>query len=124
MANGVGRVIREAREARGTAGRALARAVGVSPSYLCDVEHGRRAPSLDVLTRLAAHLPIESALRDYLDAGTEAWLHGTPGAVALLRALHAAGATADDLTVMQRAAERLRVTRCATVPAGAACGHG
>jgi len=123
MANGVGEVIRAAREARGTGGRALARAVGISASYLCDVEHGRRAPSLDVLTRLAAHLSIESALRDHLDTGTEAWLRETPGVVALLRALRAAGATADDLTAMQRAAERLRVTRCVAVPAGAACAH-
>ena len=123
MVNRVGEVIRAAREARGTAGRALARAVGISPSYLCDVERGRRAPSLDVLTRLAEYLPIESALRDYLDPGTEAWLRETPGAVPLLRALCAANATADDLAAMQRAAESLRGRRCVAVAAGVSCAH-
>lgn len=38
----VGEEIRKRREAEGVTLRALARAIGVSPPFLSDVEHGRR----------------------------------------------------------------------------------
>lgn len=36
--------------------RSVAERVGVSPSYLCDIENGRRAPAADTLRTLAAAL--------------------------------------------------------------------
>lgn len=56
-----GRKLKAAREARGLSLAALAAAAGVSPSYLSEVEHGRKSPSLLVLRRLAAALNLEPA---------------------------------------------------------------
>lgn len=43
-----GERIREKRAMEGVGTRELARLVGISPSYLCDIEKGRRLPSLSV----------------------------------------------------------------------------
>jgi transcriptional regulator with XRE-family HTH domain len=56
-----GRRIKAAREARGLSLSALARQVGVTPSYLSEVEHGAKRPSLAVLRRLAAVLNLDPA---------------------------------------------------------------
>ncbi|BCV23812.1 helix-turn-helix domain-containing protein [Gelria sp. Kuro-4] len=56
-----GRKLKAAREARGLSLSALAAAARVSSSYLSEVEHGRKSPSLPVLRRLAAALNLAPA---------------------------------------------------------------
>jgi DNA-binding XRE family transcriptional regulator len=46
------------REHRGLSQRALAKAAGVSPGHLSDIEHGRRSGSVDALKRIAAALKV------------------------------------------------------------------
>jgi DNA-binding XRE family transcriptional regulator len=46
------------REYRGLSQRALAKAAGVSPGHLSDIEHGRRSGSVDALKRIAAALKV------------------------------------------------------------------
>lgn len=52
--------VREVRERRGDGLRELARAVGISPAYLHDIEHGRRCPAPDVAERINACLHAEA----------------------------------------------------------------
>ena len=66
-----GRRIREYRLARGRRQSDLARAVGISPSYLNLIEHGKRRIGGRLLVRLAAELEVEPAA---LTEGAEAVL--------------------------------------------------
>lgn len=52
--------VREVREGRGEGLRELARAVGISPAYLHDIEHGRRCPAPDVAERINSSLHAEA----------------------------------------------------------------
>lgn len=47
-----GQKLRVAREEKGMTMRALAQKIGVTPSYLCDLEHDRRNPSEDTAMKL------------------------------------------------------------------------
>jgi DNA-binding XRE family transcriptional regulator len=47
------------REHRGLSQRALAKAAGISPGHLSDIEHGRRSGSVDALKRIAAALRVQ-----------------------------------------------------------------
>lgn len=49
------------RERAGYTKSQFARAVGVSPGYVTDMEHGRRTPSPPVLHRMAAALDVDPA---------------------------------------------------------------
>jgi len=61
----LGARIREIREKRNLALRELARRAGVSPSYLSEIESGRRSPSETVLEALAGELGVNpKELRD------------------------------------------------------------
>lgn len=51
-----GAVIRAMRRARGVTQQGLAEAIGISKSYLCHIEAGRRTPKGDVLQRIREHL--------------------------------------------------------------------
>lgn len=48
--------LKELREQRGETVRSLAEAVDTSFTYISDLEHGRKVPSLSMLLRLAAAL--------------------------------------------------------------------
>ena len=48
--------LKEIREQRGETVRSLAEAVETSFTYISDLEHGRKVPSLSMLLRLAAAL--------------------------------------------------------------------
>ena len=48
--------LKELREQRGETVRSLAEAVETSFTYISDLEHGRKVPSLSMLLRLAAAL--------------------------------------------------------------------
>jgi DNA-binding XRE family transcriptional regulator len=54
-----GHPVRVWRDHRGMTGRALAQAAGISPAYLSEIEHGRKAPSLATLRRLADVLNVD-----------------------------------------------------------------
>lgn len=57
--------IRHVRESRGVSQKAMAEALGITPQYLCDLEHGRRLGSVEVVERLCDWLALgkRSALR-------------------------------------------------------------
>ena len=61
-----GSVIRERRVARAIDQRALAARIGISPTYLCDIERGYRRPSAWVLDDLIAELGIARRYAHYL----------------------------------------------------------
>lgn len=51
--------LRDIREARGMTLKSMAAAIGVSPTYLSALEHGRRGrPTWDLLQRIIGHLNI------------------------------------------------------------------
>lgn len=60
MANELGILIRKARKARGLKLRHVADAVGRGPSFVCDIEHGRRGFNLSptMAVKLAEYLNI------------------------------------------------------------------
>jgi len=115
MENSVGPAIRKARIAAKMGGRELARTMKISAGYLCDIEHGRRAPSIDVLARLPRHLWIETAWLD--QSAASAWLTAKPGAASLIRALREADLTDDALEGLQRHVESFYRNRCAAAHA-------
>ena len=57
--NGIGDVLKSAREKAGLTQLELSGMVGVSRAYYADVERGRYTPSLKVLSRLADILGID-----------------------------------------------------------------
>src|SRR6185312_14599702 len=65
----LGRRVREAREQRGMARKALSREADVSERYLAQLEAGEGNASIVLLRRIAAALGIR--LVDLLDPGTE-----------------------------------------------------
>lgn len=56
--------VRAFRQYRGLTQQALAQSAGVSASYLCEIEAGRKTGSLNAITRIAGalRLPIDSLL--------------------------------------------------------------
>lgn len=65
----IGAEIRRQREDAGVTLRSLARAAGVSPAYLSEIEAGAAAASLAVLERVAAGLDADLGLRLYPNTG-------------------------------------------------------
>lgn len=55
----LGEVIREARTIQDTRLRELARRLGVTPSYISDIENDRRVPSEEILRKIAAALTLD-----------------------------------------------------------------
>lgn len=55
----IGRTIKNFRELHGWKSGHFARAVGISHSYLSNIEAGRKAASMPVLRRIADTLPME-----------------------------------------------------------------
>jgi ribosome-binding protein aMBF1 (putative translation factor) len=51
--------IKEKREKLGISQKALAEMVGISQSFLCDIEQGRCKPSIDTAIKLAKTLKIK-----------------------------------------------------------------
>lgn len=61
----LGTRVRRLREERRTTLHGLARQTGITPAFLCDIEHGRRFPSHKTMTALAKALRIKrSALEE------------------------------------------------------------
>jgi transcriptional regulator with XRE-family HTH domain len=110
-ADTLGSYIRRARSARKVTLRQLAAAVGVTPSYLSDIENDRRVPSEEVLERLAAELALDLdellARRGRLDYETEEYLKRSPAAVRLFRRIAQQGLGEAELAELERQAADL-----------------
>ena len=52
--------IKERREQLGISQKELAEKVGISQSFLCDIEQGRSKPSIDTAIKIAQVLNVES----------------------------------------------------------------
>jgi transcriptional regulator with XRE-family HTH domain len=108
----LGSRLREARVAAGLSLRALARTAGVTPSYLSDIELGRRAPSEKTLASLAEAL--ELAVPELLmgagrlDEATQAYLARHPAAGRLLRRLAELGLGEPELEALLAEVDRVR----------------
>lgn len=107
----LGSYIRRARSAKRVTLRQLAAAVGVTPSYLSDIENDRRAPSEDVLQRIAGQLELDLdellALRGRLDQATEEYLRRVPAAVKLFRRIAKQELDESQLAELERRAAEL-----------------
>lgn len=85
----LGAVLREARERKRMTMREAAEKCGVTAPYWCDLEHDRRAPSPEMLTKLAALLDTSPALLRQtirrVSRDLNLWLDKHPEVVAWLR---------------------------------------
>lgn len=59
MKGGEGLTIKEKREQLGISQKALAKKIGISQSFLCDIEQGRCKPSIDTAIKLAKELKVK-----------------------------------------------------------------
>lgn len=118
MAQSFGEQIAEARKASGRSLRDLAGAIHRSPSYLNDIEHGRRVPSSDVVGELAEALTLDRdallAAAGRVGEGAEEYMRSTPNAGVLLRKVSRAGLSNDDLGKLIRSAEKMIENRDAS----------
>jgi len=81
--------IRQAREQSGVRLRALAAELGISPSYLSDIENGKRTPAHRLLVEICRRLRLDLdellAAAGKLDPETRRYLRRSPAAARLLR---------------------------------------
>lgn len=107
----LGTYIRSARLSRKVSLRQLAAAVGVTASYISDIENDRRVPSEEVLERIARQLELDLdelfARTGRLDQDTEEYLKRSPAAVRLFRRIARQGLDEADLAELERRAEHL-----------------
>lgn len=107
----LGEYVRQARKRSQRTLRELAQALGITPSYLSDIENDRRVPSQEVLEGLAKHLRLDLdellARAGRLDPQTQAYLKRSPAAVRLLRRVAARRLSEADLEELQQRVERL-----------------
>jgi len=57
----LGKIVRETREQKGITLRRLAKDIGVSPSFISQVEQGKASPSIESLTQIARALAVTSS---------------------------------------------------------------
>jgi transcriptional regulator with XRE-family HTH domain len=85
----LGAFLREARARQGLTLRNVAARLGITPSYLSDIENDRRTPALRVLENLARILQLDLdellSRAGRLDEDTEDYLRRSPAALKLLR---------------------------------------
>jgi transcriptional regulator with XRE-family HTH domain len=108
----MGSRIRALREGAGFSLRALAKVACITPSYLSDIEHGRRSPSEKTLVAVCAALDLN--IRDLLasvgrlDASTERYLTSHPTAGALLRRIAELDLLESELQALLSGVDQLR----------------
>lgn len=87
----LGDVIREARVKTNRGLREAARDLGITPSYLSDIENNRRVPAEDVLQKIANLLALDfnalMALAGRLGEDAERYMRRVPAAGTLFRRL-------------------------------------
>lgn len=103
----LGERIKNHRQASGLTLRGFARAVGIAPAFVVDIESGHRMPGHDVLGRIAATLGIPLAELQALDPRitpeVREWMDGDPCVSAFLRWLRARPDRNDLMARMMRA---------------------
>ncbi len=107
----LGDYVRDARQRANLRLRELAEELGITPSYLSDIENDRRVPSQEVLEGIARrlHLDLDELLAraGRLDPDTERYLRRSPAAVRLFRRIAEQGLGEADLEELQQQVERL-----------------
>jgi transcriptional regulator with XRE-family HTH domain len=109
----LGSELRAVRQRKGYSLRAIARAAGISASYLSDIERDKRTQPDDIVQAIcdAMHVDVDvmMALAGRLDAETQDYLQRRqPAAGVLLRAIAAAQLDEDELRSLAAYVERLR----------------
>lgn len=99
----VGRIVRELRRRKGLTLRELGDAAGVSMTFLSDIEHERRTPSVPKLAAIARALGVSPEVLLTGEAGAAAAKNPGQDRNLLLRALD----DRQDLLVLIEAARRL-----------------
>jgi len=107
----LGDYVREARQRANLRLRELAQELGITPSYLSDIENDRRVPSQDVLEGIARrlHLDLDELLAraGRLDPDTERYLRRSPAALRLFRRIAEQRLDEADLKELEQRVERL-----------------
>ena len=107
----LGDYVREARQRANLRLRELAGELGITPSYLSDIENDRRVPSQEVLEGIARrlHLDLDELLAraGRLDPDTERYLRRSPAAVRLFRRIAEHRLDEADLKELEQRVERL-----------------
>jgi DNA-binding XRE family transcriptional regulator len=95
----LGQTIRELREQKGMSLRALAKVVGVSAPFLCDVEWDRRKTDRLEPLAVALGVPVTTlrALDNRVTSDLKVWLEQNPAMLAVLRKAQVAGTVPDVL---------------------------
>jgi transcriptional regulator with XRE-family HTH domain len=111
----LGDQVRDARVEAGISLRELARQLERAPSYLNDIEHGRRVPSEEVLKSLAEALHLDAG-RLMTSAGrvgsdTTAYMQSVPEAGVLFRKVSGANLSPGDLQQLIKQADRIITKR-------------
>ena len=111
MTTSLGQTIREARLGRELSLRALAERLGLSASYLNDIEHNRRVPSEQVIDGLAKELDLSAdsllAAAGRVGEDAEEFLRARPSAGVLLRRATEKGLSEQDLQRLISAVDQL-----------------
>lgn len=113
MANSesLGDVLREARGRADLSLRDLAKKLGITPSYISDIENDRRVPSEEVLGQLAGALGLEldelMAKAGRVGDQAERYLKRNPTAGVLFRRISDKGLKEDELQKLLRSVEKL-----------------
>lgn len=111
----LGDVIREGRLALNISLRELARRLGVTPSYVSDIENDRRVPSEGVLRRIADELTLDFddlvARAGRIGPNAERYLRQTPAATTLFRRITEEKLTDEEIRELIDKVEGLRIDR-------------
>lgn len=114
MANtsgGLGDVLREARVAADLSLRDLAKRLGITPSYISDIENDRRVPSEDVLRLLANELKLDfdqlMAMAGRVGDQAERYLKQHPAAGTLFRRISDKKLPEEDLQKLLQQVDRM-----------------
>lgn len=107
----LGAYIRQARVRRRVTLRRLAGQLGITPSYLSDIENDRRVPAQRVLEEISRLLELDPdellARAGRMDPQTREYLRRSPAALRLLRKIAALGLDEEALARLQKSTERL-----------------
>lgn len=107
----LGAYIRQARVRQGVTLRQLASRLGITPSYLSDIENDRRVPAQEVLEGISRHLRLDLdellARAGRLDPETQEYLKRSPAAIRLFRRIAAHGLDEEALAKLLKSAEQL-----------------
>ena len=107
----LGAYIRQARVRRGITLRQLAGQLGITPSYLSDIENDRRVPAQEVLEGISRSLRLDLnellARAGRLDPETQEYLKRSPAAIRLFRRIAAHRLDEEALAKLEKSAEQL-----------------